>query len=319
MSYTQVKIIEHMNEQLTKVNEAKKNGGYAGREANWDKAIMALLTSDVELAEKQRKQHADYVKERREAAQKLIQEIETRLKQKTLGADEVKLIQTSAKSILRIGNEVHQDSVNLMEALKFYRENYNMIAREALSNEELLKSLDGIRVQGIADDKTAHAHRARCQEYATRVAEYVKQAAQRAQNGKLEQNEFNQEVLEIVDKMNKGKLAVEEFKRKADNFKTHFDNLDKAKSYTAEDKKFAAQWLADVAGRAKQGRGTLKTLEIELQGFEKRCKSAGSNWLAGAKNQIDSARKVYGQAFSIVKSVNDFEAVCKRIHDKVRK
>jgi hypothetical protein len=100
---------------------------------------------------------------------------------------------------------------------------------------------------------------------------------------------------------------------------TRFEDWGKKKAWTPDEKKLAEGDMGHIAATAKEGRGVLKTLKIQLEGLEKRGKAAGPGWKDKAAKAVKGAEDDYAAAEKSSKALTDKEEMCEKVLAKMKK
>lgn len=124
---------------------------------------------------------------------------------------------------------------------------------------------------------------------------------------------FLADVEKIKTRMISGTTAITESHQQKSGPIANIKNLEKVKVWTADGSKSAKSYLTGIISQAKNARGTMKTLSVEIEGLDKRGKAAGPGWKEQAAKAVDEAKKPYKEAELASKKFDADEEKCKKI------
>jgi hypothetical protein len=170
-----------------------------------------------------------------------------------------------------------EDLNDLVKANVQHRGGWPATARKALSprNQGIIDPDLANRQKQIDATPALMGLKKRVWEYLTRAEEFVKQARQKINEGRVEIASMQQDIDEVKQKMETGRDVIKDFHFKKNAQITKIRNLDKVKKWSPGKIKSAKAFLIEVVANAKNARGQRKTLETVYEGLEKRGKASG--------------------------------------------
>jgi hypothetical protein len=288
---------------------------YKGQEQHWDDLIAKVLTEQCAIGEKNVRSSSEFIERQGASAKQRMDEIEQLLKNKNLSETDHKMIQETPAFLQQCVFRISEDLQDLVTANIQYRGSWPANSRELLSptRQVIVEPYVNSRMQQIDGQGAVMAKKKRCEEYILRAVELAKQAAQKKEQGGVDVATFNVDMEEIKNHMTSGKAAIEANHFKKARAIQYLKDLEKTKVWTPEQSKSTKSWLAEITSNAKNARGSLKTLSVEIEGLEKRGKAAGPGWKEQAAKAVTEARKLYNQAELASKKFGEDEEKCKKI------
>ena len=321
--YAKVTIIANLRDVEATIDQAKERGQYDGNEARYDITVTDVLDTDQGTAER-------YIEENRQ----LVEGLAVRCKeqadalskiaaQKTVSADDVNRAQLSLQTIQQYTQQIHDDNVELNNALKDeYRGGWPEIAKRLLSDPSRANPYMAVRLKGINTGKNIPALTKRCDQYVKRGKEFLKQIIQTQKSGAVEMEQFQNDCAGILAKMTKKKDQIETLRYKVNlSIDWYITTLKKKKekNYDASDLSTAQNRISEIGAKAKEARGIFKTMTVQYDGLKKRAKAAGHGWKEMALDAVRSAKSEYTAAERTMSNFNDEERECNKLLAKVKK
>ncbi len=316
MSYKVVTIETHLTALGVQIADAKQKGTYAGQEKHWDDEVAKILKADCPICEHNVNTSNEFIENQRTSAQSIMNEVEKTLAQKELAPTDYQLIEQRPVAIQQCVTRISDDLKDLMTANLQYRAGWPALARGALSDagKGIVDPFVATRAQQINGQAAIMAKKQRVGQYLLRVQEFVKQAAQRKGKGAVDVTSFTDDIKEITNKMTAGASEIKELQVKKHTVIENLKTLGKKKPWTPVDLQTAKSSMGEISANAKNARGKLKTLDILLDGLEKRGKAAGPGWKDQALKAVEGAKKPYKEAVTASKAFDDDEAKCLKIY-----
>jgi hypothetical protein len=325
MSYKPIKIQDGLLEQKKekeRLEGLKNQPAYDKVVAEYDKRVIKMLQEECLAAEKNDRDHEQYIHHHKENMENTIHSVEELLKKKEFDRFAFQEVKAATASFPQFVAQIKQDVQALGVANRQYREDWVKEAAALLSPgaRPIVAPFVVRRQEWLSRATGREAAVARCQEYVVRIQEYFKQAAQRMNRIEKDELDLKDEEKDLVKStqgitakiQNEAKTLVLLRKSMA-GIVEGIKKSGAAKTWDGKQTLAIKPQMVKLAAAAKTGRGHLQTCNVLLAGLQKRGQASVPELRDYAAKALREAQTPYKEALQTSKGLDTEEKDCATI------
>lgn len=303
------------------IGDAKTQGAYAGKERSWDQTVLKTLADLVKTSVAITDDYKKKVEDHHKACKNMLDQMEALIKKKgkSLGADDMKVLQTSTRFVANADEAIVATSGDMFTALSEYRGAWPDHYSRLLANGALIEPLKAARQKTIDDGKVVDTQKKRIGEYVKRAQDLLKLAQQAVSKTSTIAGGATDAIAQFKAETEALKSQFDVFNQKATNSLQQIADLPPKQKIDPKLLSMNQSRMTNGQAEAKNARGQQKTLALKVDTFKKLAAKLEGNDKKAAAAQLATAAALQKAVDTAEKALAKLEASAVKVWAAVSK